>query len=179
MDRPSRSDELKEQGHRQNLTPLSEDFTTNKDLNGVDNARALRRAEDIAVQHTGHDPDLGPRIVEVDEAVGRGSIGASRSGVSDGPGPNVAPGPTEEAAPTVLHPRQSNERAGDGTPALRSDADGQYGKSRGWRQVRDAIITFAKFIGPGMMIAVAYSKSRPHNCGCLGAVLQTQFTLTS
>lgn len=53
MNRPSRTDEpLEGDGYNQNPNPLSNDLTTNKDLNGVTDTRRLRR-EDPSLQEAG------------------------------------------------------------------------------------------------------------------------------
>ncbi|KAK1659990.1 metal ion transporter metal ion transporter [Colletotrichum godetiae] len=158
MNRPSRTDEPYEgEGYNQSPNALSNDLTTNEDLNGIVNARALEPGEDdkglsLGDSGTG-DGDIGSRSHDVDWGKGGGGSGPAASGAavaattkSDGLG--LPEGEEVLATPLpTLHSRQLPPGDGGDTPKIHRTL---YGR------VKEAIVKFGSFIGPGFMIAVAY-----------------------
>ncbi|KAK1637520.1 metal ion transporter metal ion transporter [Colletotrichum phormii] len=158
MNRPSRTDEPYEgEGYNQSPNALSNDLTTNEDLNGIVNARALEPGEDdkdlsLGDSGTG-DRDIVSRSYDVDWGKGGGGSGPAAAGAaaaattkSDGLG--LPEGEEVLATPLpTLHSRQLPPGDGGDTPRIHRTL---YGR------VKEAIVKFGSFIGPGFMIAVAY-----------------------
>ncbi|GKT40609.1 manganese transporter SMF1 [Colletotrichum spaethianum] len=146
MNRPSRTDEpYEEEGYNQSPNPLSNDLTTNEDLNGTVNARALEPGEDgKTLPGAG---DVGISRSETDW--GKDGVGPAPSGAASAKSVGLGQPVGEEAlsAPLPpLHSRCSSPTGGDDTQTQRSI----FGR------VKSAIIKFGSFIGPGFMISVAY-----------------------
>ncbi|KXH60969.1 metal ion transporter metal ion transporter [Colletotrichum salicis] len=157
MNRPSRTDEPYEgEGYNQSPNALSNDLTTNEDLNGIVNARALEPGEDdkglsLGDSGTG-DGNIGSRSYDVDWGKGGGggsgpaAAAAAATTKSDGLG--LPEGEEVLATPLpTLHSRQLPPGDRGDTPKTHRTL---YGR------VKDAIVKFGSFIGPGFMIAVAY-----------------------
>lgn len=208
MNRPSRTDEPQEgDGFNQSPNSLSGDLTTNNDLNGLANARELRR-EDVKLQSgsgsapvpdqgvaSGVDPDLavggrgtggfgggskggegsGVGVVECVCGGGGGDGGGGTGGGGGGGHDARCPAATAEktasgkgagaGADTVVFSalavgapgRDSLDAPGGG-----GSPPGNGGGPRTWLvRVKDHALAFGKFVGPGFMIAVAYSRWRP------------------
>ncbi|CAG8976061.1 hypothetical protein HYALB_00002339 [Hymenoscyphus albidus] len=135
MNCPSRTEEPEGTGYNQNPSSLSADLTTRNDLNGMANARVLRRISSSEIQTTEqeYDPNLPPPektlMVGVEGEGARGSRGGGSGGGGDGG--------------TGLHERDNDSSNRHPSPNL-------------FMKARKICITFGKFVGPGFMIAVAY-----------------------
>ncbi|OHW91771.1 manganese transporter [Colletotrichum incanum] len=146
MNRPSRTDEPYEgEGYNQSPNPLSNDLTTNEDLNGTVNARELEPGQDgRALQGAG---DVGALCSDTDW--GKDGVGPAAGGAASAKSVGLGQPGGEEAlaAPLpTLHSHQSSPNGGGETPK-QSDILGR---------VKSAAIKFGSFIGPGFMISVAY-----------------------
>jgi len=116
----------------QNPSPLAADLVTREDLNGIANSRILRR-ESSKIQRT------------IEDEIGE----------DEKKGPGVAAG-------TALVSQPSGNLLD--TPVNVSDGSGGGGRSDGggarivqiFMKARKVVMKFGRFIGPGMMIAVAY-----------------------
>ncbi|KAM5347361.1 hypothetical protein ACJ41O_010366 [Fusarium nematophilum] len=147
MNRVSRTDEPEGDGFNQSPNPLSNDLTTNQDLNGIANARELRRED--------------PRALRGSEPPGADDDGVN----SNAPGEGNAPHP-----PSVSIHRDVDRHPGKGDfqvnplsppspPSLSPAQDDGSTTSRHHSPVqrfKSAVVKFGSFIGPGFMIAVAY-----------------------
>ncbi|EON99758.1 putative transporter protein smf2 protein [Phaeoacremonium minimum UCRPA7] len=96
MNCPSRTDEVPEaDGHNQNPNALSNDLTTNQDLNGIANSRVLRGGDSLSIQSAGqaveadrvpqsvdpHSDEKHQRITNTSAAIGQpptGGVAAAR-----------------------------------------------------------------------------------------------------
>lgn len=147
MNRTSRTEEPYEgDGYNQNPSSLSNGVTANKDLNGAANARELegvrqsrsignappnapdKPSSDPDVRHAGTTPTLANEV-----AVGQ------HSG-EDAALNATAPLPFRSPSHASRHGSSSN--GGDGLNPI--------------RRLKNAILKFGSFIGPGFMISVAY-----------------------
>lgn len=142
-------------GYNQSPNQFSNDLTTNADLNGISNAR--QRDDDSLSLQNGGPSCVGPDIALAAEPDGRpgGSRGveaAAGSGVQDQHSPGKGPFNLEN-----LEIRESGSPS-DG-PDGGSSGPGRSGPKPLLRRVWNGVLTFGKFIGPGFMVAVAYSTS--------------------
>jgi metal iron transporter len=158
MNKTSRTDEpLKGTGYNQSPTELSNDLTTNEDFNGISNARELRGNQPPSIQDGGQStgsiqdisqaPDPGIRLQtlgggdDVGAAVGSSGTGELQTG--------------KGVIDLRVIPQRSLSMSPDGGDG------GNYGSQQGQRsllrRILNMFITFGKFIGPGFMVAVAYS----------------------
>lgn len=169
MNCPSRTDELpRSDGLNQSPPELSNDLTTNEDLNGVANGRRLRRS-------------VSPPDLQAGSLAG----GTNRGGIGvDNPDDNGCQQKTAVTEPTTTrvdsvasarrpsqtsatpnNGRNSDSDSGNGGGALESGGQDGGAKRNGpvWKAF-SAIRTVFRFIGPGFIVSVAYSKcsfSRP------------------
>jgi len=151
---PSRTDEPYEgEGHNQSPNHLSADLTTNQDLNGIANTREIRNRAAHAIPGSSHalndsisaapnEPPGGGVVLGEKSpdglSIGRlGGAGAGRDGDS-----KVA------AVEVVAAPFGSSSPSNGGS--IRKD------QSR-LARLKQVLFTYAQFVGPGFMIAVAYS----------------------
>lgn len=153
---PSRTDEPPvSDGYNQSPNQLSNDLTTNADLNGISNAR--QRSDDALSIQNGGQSSEGPDIALAPEPDGRHE--GSR-GVEATPGPDVqgqqSPGKGPFNHETLV--TQESVIPSDG-PDGGSSGPGRSGPKPLLRRIWNGLITFGKFIGPGFMVAVAYSMS--------------------
>ncbi|KPM41974.1 Manganese transporter SMF1 [Neonectria ditissima] len=147
MNRTSRTEEPYEgDGYNQNPNPLSNDLTTNEDLNGAVNARELKRADqDLSI---GDSPPSAPDRFTPDPGLGdpgTTSLPANEVVIGQPAGGEPA---LDLAAP--LPPRSPSSASRNGS--ARGDEDG----SSPFKRLKNAILKFSSFIGPGFMISVAY-----------------------
>merc|ERR1711939_1103724 len=133
MNCPSRPDEI--EGHpdwNQNPHVLSSDLTTRADLNGLVNLRAQR----------GHDSNLDTQ--EEDRAW------MSWNNASEGPSKNE----------TAVHVALNQSRFGstNASPVNRpmQEPTPNQGSTSILLKIRQVLVHYSKFVGPGFMIAVAY-----------------------
>lgn len=158
MNRPSRTDEPYEgEGYNQSPNDLSNDLTTNQDLNGIVNARALEPGEDdkglsLAGDAGTGDGDVSRSYHDVDWGKdGSGPAATAATTKSDGLGLPEGEEVPATALPTLHSRRLPSEDGGD-TPKIHEAL---------YDRVKKAIVKFGSFIGPGFMIAVAYSEIHP------------------
>ncbi|KAF7955133.1 uncharacterized protein EAE97_000392 [Botrytis byssoidea] len=156
MNCPSRTDEpLEGDGYNQNPNALANDLTTREDLNGRANGRALRRSlEDEGVESI-HDlvEDTGDgKATGSAKGVGGGAGGDRGGGDGGRGGGDGKSGHVVEPSVETLDIRdQSRGRRGAG-----------YGRSclhiskEQLVKMKQVMVKFAKFVGPGFMVAVAY-----------------------
>ncbi|ESZ99396.1 hypothetical protein SBOR_0158 [Sclerotinia borealis F-4128] len=154
MNCPSRTDEpLEGDGYNQNPNALANDLTTREDLNGRANGRALRRSlEDEGLEcinNLGEDTGDGEGIrggKGVGGGVGVGvGVGDDRGGGGDGKSDHVVD-PSSAPLDTI---DQAGGGRGYGRSCLNISKE-QFVK------MKQVMVKFAKFVGPGFMVAVAY-----------------------
>jgi metal iron transporter len=137
MNCPSRTEEPEGTGWNQSPSFLASDLTTRQDLNGIANARVLRRIAtgeiDNVVDGVPADQikkkDSKEEVVMAKAAcrhVGEG--GMSRFDVVD---------------------LNGNDDDGRGTGTGR----GTYSSSKWFRGLRKVVVTFGRFVGPGFMVS--------------------------
>ncbi|KAF5879413.1 putative transporter protein smf2 protein [Botrytis fragariae] len=138
MNCPSRTDEpLEGDGYNQNPNALANDLTTREDLNGRANGRALRRSlEDEGVES----------IHDLVEDTGDGKATGSVKGVGGGAG---GIGAVEMEGEAVETGRVVTWGAGYGRSCLHVSKEQLV-------KMKQVMVKFAKFVGPGFMVAVAY-----------------------
>lgn len=163
MNCPSRTDEPPvSDGYNQSPNALSNDLTTNADLNGISNLR--QRSDDALSIQNGGQSSEGPDITVTHDPDGhrgnsRGGEVAAGSGVKDQQSPEKGRFDLEtlvtrqSASPSVTGPGSGS---GSGSGSNRSG-----GPKPLLHRIRNGLITFGKFVGPGFMVAVAYSTSSP------------------
>lgn len=149
MNRTSRTEEPYEgDGYNQNPSPLSNDVTTNEDLNGAANARELKGARQSP--SIGNPPPSAPDKPSPDPDVrhaGTTPTLANEVAVGQHLGEDAALNSTEPLplrSPSHASRHGSSNDGGDGSNPI--------------RRLKNAILKFGSFIGPGFMISVAYSK---------------------
>ncbi|PBP27514.1 metal ion transporter metal ion transporter [Diplocarpon rosae] len=140
MNCPSRTEEPEGDGFNQNPSSLSADLTTRQDLNGIANARELRR---IASNDIESKVDRVPDGDGTEDRGGQAVVAQGKGEKSDG-----------------------QEGFRPGLVALDVAERGAGGRGRNWDdlpfltrtflKIRKGVKTYGKFIGPGFMISVAY-----------------------
>ncbi|TDZ38288.1 Manganese transporter SMF1 [Colletotrichum trifolii] len=150
MNRPSRTDEPYEgEGYNQSPNALSNDLTTNQDLNGRVNSREQRSGQDFG-EPTPDDADMSQ--TERDK---NGIAGLTAASVKTFKSLGRHPGETASSARLPLARPQSSRAPGGGGVAIANANYGTFDRSRVDR-VKQALVKFGSFVGPGFMIAVAY-----------------------
>ncbi|TDZ99594.1 Manganese transporter SMF1 [Colletotrichum sidae] len=150
MNRPSRTDEPYEgEGYNQSPNALSNDLTTNQDLNGRVNSREQRSGQDFG-EPTPDDADMSQ--TERDK---NGFAGLTAASVETFKSLGRHPGETASSARLPLARPQSSRAPGGGGVAIANANYGTFDRSRVDR-VKQALVKFGSFVGPGFMIAVAY-----------------------
>ncbi|KAK4242740.1 natural resistance-associated macrophage protein-domain-containing protein [Achaetomium macrosporum] len=153
MNRPSRTDEPQTgDGYNQSPPLFSNDLTTNQDLNGISNTRALRREERPAMTAPGQADAGPPDRLSLD---GPNKTGAAAVAATH------LPATTNASATGARHvgifgPHLGRQDEHSGLAGGRPDGDGALPSASWLSRAKHAILTFAKFIGPGFMVAVAY-----------------------
>lgn len=180
MNQTSRTDEpIVSDGYNQSPPSLSADLTTNNDLNGRANDRRLGREEVAALQRQRADAAPEEKVSPEPGAVNE--VAPAEGAGMDGPGGGTGKiaqsyggcgtAAAVEARETLSGhvandqgsaPGSRSGRSGrtprDGPPGrMNTPAAGDLAK-KGILRAKNAFLTFGKFIGPGFMIAVAYSK---------------------
>ncbi len=154
MNRPSRTDEPQPgDGYNQSPAQFSNDLTTNQDLNGISNTRTLLREERSTTADPGQTEPDPPVTVLGDDARGKASISVADAVVSASSAVSSAPEAIQvrpESNGQCGYPAPTDDRHG-------SD-DGFFSACKSWlSKTKHTIMTFGKFVGPGFMVAVAYS----------------------
>ncbi|KAK4044215.1 natural resistance-associated macrophage protein-domain-containing protein [Parachaetomium inaequale] len=149
MNRPSRTDKPPAgDGYNQSPPEFSSGLTTNQDLNGISNTRALRREEHPVMVGSGEaDPD--PLAITFSDGPSK-TGGAAVVGVSASATSSAAH--ILQSGDTGPGPGGQNE---DFAPA-NGNLDGTSQPGSWLSQAKHTILTFGKFVGPGFMVAVAY-----------------------
>lgn len=140
MNCPSRTEEPEGTGFNQNPSALSADLTTRNDLNGIANSRELRRI-----------PDIG--IDGVVEPVPDGDIEKKKPGFED-----MRAVAMEEKNSGRHVKQESGTTMGMetfGVGGSNGAGDGGYrGRfSHYFEKAKKTMITYGKFVGPGMMVS--------------------------
>ncbi|KAH8884704.1 transporter smf2 [Thozetella sp. PMI_491] len=152
MNRPSRTDEpQKGDGYNQSPNALSNDLTTNQDLNGISNARELGRAEALSMRDSPPSNHEGENNPPDARDVGKGQMHVgwvTNASATIGSTPGESP-PTTVKVADGAHGRDPNSGSGN-------DPDGGSGRRPIVERLIGHIKTFGKFVGPGFMVAVAY-----------------------
>lgn len=149
---PSRTDEPYEgEGHNQSPNHLAADLTTNQDLNGIANSRETRNRDARAIlgSSAGHDHD--PEMIANEPPdCEKCTVSKSADGkltpigrLDGGDGGGGVKAAVVEVVPLTPHPPTTVN--GRPTSPL--------------TRLKEIFVAYLKFIGPGFMIAVAYSKS--------------------
>ncbi|KAF6810121.1 transporter protein smf2 [Colletotrichum sojae] len=143
MNRPSRTDEPYEgEGYNQNPNPLSNDLTTNEDLNGLVNTRALK----LDGEHDKSSPDEAD--ISRNDPVGDGRAGKPTATGVVASAKTRRPGrPSGEGAASAPLPFSHSRNSSDPK---------DLGEDSFLERTKKAIVKFGSFVGPGFMIAVAY-----------------------
>ncbi|WYZ42381.1 hypothetical protein EsH8_VI_000080 [Colletotrichum jinshuiense] len=151
MNRPSRTDEPYEgEGYNQSPNHLSNDLTTNEDLNGTVNARELEPGNDgQALSHGKHGVG-GADIYRSDADWGRD--GDRPAAVAAPAKPVVLGHPEGEEAQAVPLPPPHSQHL----PSPNGNTDGGQIQQPFFSRIKNAAVKFGSFVGPGFMIAVAY-----------------------
>ena len=153
MNRTSRTEEPYEgDGYNQSPNPLSNDLTTNQDFNGVVNSRELKDTHQ-AMSQCDPPPDTAERS-NLEPGLARQATNRSLANAGSG-----------SIGQTV------GEEPGVGTLPSRTRSRGStaFSEARGrsiFQRLKHAIVKFGSFVGPGFMIAVAYSEI----CHSLGVI---------
>jgi metal iron transporter len=151
MNCPSRTDEpLEGDGHNQNPNDLSNDLTTNQDLNGLANARVLRRSEPPSIESAGSGIETVGGEATTVPSKGALVTATTRDDTNDG-----ADSARDDSS-QVLSPGSG----GNGSSPFHHFV--KTASQRAWRFLR----TYIKHIGPGFMIAVAYSTDESLDRAC-------------
>ena len=140
MNCPSRTDEPEGPGKNQQPNFLAADLTTREDLNGISNSRLLRREVSDEIQHAQEDGYPQDSTVKI-PALAKVSKSGDDSHV---PEFTLAAG---------------NGNTGGGSGGGSGGTNGVDSSKPIFLKLRDMIITFGKFIGPGFMVR----SSRTHH----------------
>ncbi|RYP64181.1 hypothetical protein DL771_008872 [Monosporascus sp. 5C6A] len=141
MNKTSRTDEpLEGDGFNQSPNAMSNDLVTNQDLNGIANHREQR----------GRDAR---------STIGSGQIAAEETPTAveeeDGPAVHDRQGPADPHRDAAAgQPPADRWAAPNGSPA--AVAGSLHGPKSWLEQLRNVVVTFGKFVGPGFMVSVAY-----------------------
>jgi metal iron transporter len=154
MNRPSLTDEP-QAGDGCNWSPpqFSNHLTTNQDFNGVSNTTAVRRDGRPAMTDVGEVEPPGPFPPEVSDKAGPGAAAVAEE--QPPAATNVSADEARQAGIFGPHPGGQDEHPVAAAGGPNGD---ETSPSTSWlSRAKHAIVTFAKFIGPGFMVAVAYS----------------------
>jgi metal iron transporter len=157
---PSRTDEPPvSDSYNQSPNQFSNDLTTNADLNGISNSRE-RRDVSLSLQNGGQNSQ-GPDIARTHDPDGRRRITGGHVATA---GPDVQGQQSRGKGLFQLETLVTRQSVtpSDSPDGGSSSGSGHSGRNKPLlRRIRDGLLTFAKFIGPGFMVAVAYSMSLP------------------
>lgn len=138
MNCPSRTDEPETDGYNQNPPFLSADLTTREDLNGKANSRLTKgRDPEIVKDQDLSNLDVGSPSRDPEKSSGK--VGVTS-------GHDVDPG---HVGQSLRAPEETVSGGGRGLPKSR------YLRSP-FRSLNAVLRKFAKFVGPGFMVSVAY-----------------------
>ncbi|RYO75527.1 hypothetical protein DL764_010410 [Monosporascus ibericus] len=149
MNKTSRTDEpLEGDGFNQSPNAMSNDLVTNQDLNGIANHREQRGRDARSTINSGQiTAEETQTAVEEED----GPAVHNRQGPAD-PHRDAAAG--QPPADRWVPPSPLDDAAPNGSPAA---VAGSLRGPKSWLdQLRNVIVTFGKFVGPGFMVSVAY-----------------------
>ncbi|CAK7200018.1 NRAMP-like transporter smf-3 [Sporothrix eucalyptigena] len=166
MNRPSRTDELpRSDGMNQSPNPLSNDLTTNEDLDGsgVANGRRLRRSVSPPIQHAGlaGSSNRGGNVVDAPKPDDREKATTKEPATTRVGSVGSALEPSQTGAPpSSSHSNDGSGRGvessnGGGAPDAGGRDGGAWRKGPVWKVV-SSLGTFWRFVGPGFIVSVAY-----------------------
>ncbi|EKD19820.1 metal ion transporter metal ion transporter [Drepanopeziza brunnea f. sp. 'multigermtubi' MB_m1] len=147
MNCPSRTEEPEGDGMNQSPRSLSADLTTRQDLNGIANARELRR---IASMDSEMEVD---RVPDGDGSKHRSKRGEVVVVAGEGVRPSSQGGSQSELVAIDAADRGSGGGGGGGSGNW--DANVPF-LTRTFLKIRKGVKTYVAFVGPGFMISVAY-----------------------
>ena len=152
---PSRTDEPEGSGYNQSPNHLAADLTTNQDMNGIANTREARNHQDsgtISSLSQGLENDASVHNAEPSP---KHSEAGEKKSTTDLVNPVV--GRLGEGAP-VSDPKVAGAvvEVSGYDPSPPHDGSGAVTTRVG--RIKHALFTFGQFVGPGFMIAVAYSE---------------------
>lgn len=158
MNQTSRTDEPYEgdDGHNQSPNALSNDLVTNEDLNGIANFRTRRPGDDGLMDDSGQaiaqvePPTPEPDRVKAAQQNLAGVMHGDRATTGQSPGGKET---STETGTQVLNGDLRQGCNGDNTSFAAKDGGSPF------QRAKRIFLTFGKFIGPGFMVSVAYSKS--------------------
>lgn len=140
MNCPSRTEEPEGDGFNQNPSALSADLTTREDLNGIANARELRRiASDEIKNEVDHVPDDDGQGAKGGEVVAAKGVDQQSNLMRSGPG---------MVALDVVDGDAAGGGRGDGNGI---GADAPF-PMKIFMKIRKGVTTYGKFVGPGFMV---------------------------
>ncbi|KAK8069727.1 hypothetical protein PG994_006343 [Apiospora phragmitis] len=148
MNKTSRTDEPYEgEGHNQSPNAFSNDLTTNQDFNGIVNTRAQRDSDSSMVSDTGQsiahaEPSLSDAGDAAKQAGGR-NLAGGHGATGQSPG-------TVSSDAQVLDSSPHDSNPPPGLPVESGSEKSPLGR------VKHVLVTFAKFVGPGFLVSVAY-----------------------
>ena len=156
MNKTSRTDEPYEgEGHNQSPNAFSNDLTTNEDFNGIVNTRAQRDSDSRMVSDTGQSiAQAATSLSEADDMVKQNGGARNLTGGHDATGQSPRRVSSDDAQ--VLDSSPHNGNAPPGLPVESGSGTSPLGR------VKHVLVTFSKFVGPGFLVSVAYSKPNPH-----------------
>ena len=142
MNKTSRTDEpLEGEGHNQSPNALSNDLVTNQDLNGIANAREQRARDPRSTRDTGQ---LEIEEERPDMFRENPATASAEKLAADGARVGVA----------VDSPSSSPS---EGADSISGSVDDSNPKAR-LEKIKHVFVTFGKFVGPGFLVSVAYSR---------------------
>lgn len=139
MNCPSRTEEPEGTGFNQNPSALSAELTTRNDLNGIANARELRRIPSVGIKGEA-EPVPDDDVARKKEArEGMQEVALELKGSKRHGGEESGMG---MSAPDVVDEGNSGGSGGNGRGEI-----SQY-----LERAKRAVITYGKFVGPGFMV---------------------------
>lgn len=146
MNCPSRTEEPEGQGYNQNPSALSAELTTREDMNGIANARMLRRIANSEVENiVERDPDDDVSTNRQSKVIAPATK-ASHVGESSGISSTF------------------NILEGSGSDGRGGNSGGRNVSTRWFDNVRNFFMTFGKFVGPGFMVCESRLSMNDRNC---------------
>ncbi|KAK3303334.1 natural resistance-associated macrophage protein-domain-containing protein [Chaetomium strumarium] len=151
MNRHSGTDERRAgDGCNQSPPQFSDHLTTNQDLDGISNTRAMLREEHPAMTDSGEADPPGPVSLDGSSKTGAAAVAEPRA-------PAATIISATEARQVGTFDPDPGEQDEHSVVAAGGPNGDETSPSASWLgRAKHAILTFAKFIGPGFMVAVAY-----------------------
>ncbi|KAK8085003.1 manganese transporter [Apiospora hydei] len=148
MNKTSRTDEPYEgEGHNQSPNAFSNDLTTNEDFNGIVNTRAQRDSDSRMVS------DTGQSIAQAESSRSEADDVARQAGARKLAGGHDATGQSPGRVSSDAQVQDSSPHGSNPPPGLPVESGSGKGPLQ---RVKHVLVTFAKFVGPGFLVSVAY-----------------------